>query len=125
MSYSCSTTHLLCSFEEDFPAEPALSLFEPGKYGLPAVLFGTAYMAFAGAFESMLPSRADLGHTDDSKEERKATWNAGHEVLASRHGSSESMRVRQTRSRRLSEARREVCSVHSVITSRIRPVLLE
>jgi hypothetical protein len=39
-------------YAEDFPEEEPLDLFSSGKYGVPAVLLGTAYMAIAGALQS-------------------------------------------------------------------------
>ena len=43
--------HALYRYAEDFPEEDPLDLFSPGKYGVPAVLLGTTYMAIAGALQ--------------------------------------------------------------------------
>jgi di/tricarboxylate transporter len=105
-----TSTNLIVSarYEEDFPGE-RIGLFDPGKYGVPAVLCGTAYMAIVGGFDRLLPPRAAVQADDkDSKEEDKATWNAGHEVLAARYGGSDTTRVKTTRSRRLSELKNEL-----------------
>ena len=49
-------------YAEDFPEEEPLDLFSPGKYGVPAVLLGTAYMAIAGAPQSRNHANHPINH---------------------------------------------------------------
>ena len=49
-------------YAEDFPEEEPLDLFSPGKYGVPAVLLGTAYMAVAGALQSRNHANHPINH---------------------------------------------------------------
>ena len=105
-----TSTNLIVAarYEEDFPGE-RIDLFDPGRYGVPAALCGTAYMAIAGGFDSMLPPRAPLQPEQDLKAEQKAKWNKGHAVLAKRFGEADSARVATSAGgRRLSELKNEL-----------------
>ena len=47
-----------CCSPQEFPEAASLTLFSPAKYGVPAVVLGSIYMAVVGGFDAMLPGRA-------------------------------------------------------------------